>query len=141
LRDRSKPDTDPKKYVDSRNIPYFVFPGEFHRLPGTGTTGDLGYAFNLENGKQSPFVVAEIGPRDAELGEMSIALAEALGGTNSNPRTGAGTPKGNIAFIIFPKSGRASAWPQTLEQIAIHATHLLEASGGAGAIVACRNHL
>lgn len=138
LRDTSKPLTDPKKYVDSRNIPYIVFPGQFHKMKGTGTTGDLGYAFNLANGKQSPFVVAEIGPPSAKLGEMSIALAAALGGTNPNPRTGAGTPSGQFAYVIFPKSGSTHKWPLTFEQIATHATELLDASGGAEGIVACR---
>ena len=36
---------------------------------------------------------------------MSIALAQALGGQNPNPRTGAGKPDGKIAYVVFPKAG------------------------------------
>ena len=82
----------------------------FHQKAGTGTLGDLGYAVNLDNGKTSAFIVAEVGPSDAKL-EMSIALAQALGGQNPNPRTGAGKPDGKIAYVVFPKSRANPAWP------------------------------
>ena len=65
---------------------------------------------NLDNGKTSAFIVAEVGPRMRN-GEMSIALAQALGGQNPNPRTGAGKPDGKIAYVVFPKSRANPAWP------------------------------
>lgn len=129
--------TDPKKYVDSRTVPYVVFPGQFHLKKGTGTIGDLGYAVNRTNGKRSPFVVAEIGPSTATLGEMSIALAEAMGGTNPNPRTGAGAPTGRMVFVVFPNSGKTHRWPLTNEQMTTRAGDLLGASGGLEAVLAC----
>ena len=141
LKDPSKAVTDPNKYVDSRTIPYVVFPGQFHRKKGTGTTGDLGYAFNLGNGKRSPFVVAEIGPFAAELGEMSIALAAAMGGNSPNPRTGAGTPSGQIVYVVFPGSGKAHEWPLTSEQMRTHADDLLKKSGEVDAVLTCRDAL
>ena len=137
LEDRSKPVTDPKRYVDSRTVPYVVFPGQFHQKTGTGTIGDLGWALNLDNGKRSPFVVAEIGPAEAELGEMSIGLAAALGGTNPNPRTGAGAPTGRIAFVIFPKSGRTRRWPLDSDELSMLVDELLSASDGAENVRAC----
>ncbi len=139
--DSTKAVTDPKRYVDSRTIPYLVFPGKFHKKKGTGTTGDLGYAFNLANGRQSPFVVAEIGPPEAALGEMSIALAEAMGGTNPNPRTGAGSPAGQIVYVVFPKSGKSHKWPLTVEQMRPYAEDLLGRSGGVDGVMACRDAL
>ena len=44
----------------------------FHQKAGTGTLGDLGYAVNLDNGKTSAFIVAEVGPSDAKLGKCRL---------------------------------------------------------------------
>jgi hypothetical protein len=137
LTDPAKAATDPKKYVDARTVPYVVSPREFHQKKGTGAIGDLGYAVNRTNGKRSPFVVAEIGPSTAALGEMSMALAEAMGGTNPNPRTGAGAPTGKIVFVIFPNSGKAHRWPLTNEQMTTRAGELLAKSGGPEGVLAC----
>ena len=137
LKDASKSDADPAKYVDSRNIPYVVFPGKFSKIKGTGRMGDIGYAINLKTKTMSPFVVAEVGPSDAELGEMSIALAKALGGNNPNPRTGTGVPKGMILYIIFPNSSRTYKWPLSLASIAEHSATLLNDVGGIDRAISC----
>lgn len=141
LEDMSKAVTNPARYVDSRTIPYVVFPGGFLRMSGTGAIGDLGYAINLTNGKQSPFVVADIGPSNAQLGEISIALAEAMGGSHPNAVTGAGSPRGRIVYIVFPKSGQKYRWPLTLGEMRRRVQKLLAAAGGAGAVRACRARL
>jgi hypothetical protein len=141
LEDSSKAVTDPHRYVDSRVIPYVVFPGRFHRKTGVGTMGDLGYAFNLSNGKQSPFVVAEVGPSNANLGEISIALAEAMGGTHPNAVTGEGSPRGQIIYIVFPNSGEKHKWPLTLEQMQSLAQKMLANSGGIEAVRTCSKSL
>lgn len=141
LEDTSKAVTDPARYVDSRTIPYVVFPGRFHDMTGTGTMGDLGYAINLTNGRQSPFVVADVGPADANLGEISIALAEALGGRHPNAITGTGSPRGRIVYIMFPNSGEKYRWPLTLEQMRRGVQPLLWAAGGADAARACSARL
>ena len=138
LVDGSKARTDPARFVDSRNVPYLVFPGKFNSMPGTGVMGDFGYAVNVATGKASSFIVAEVGPPNAELGEMSIALATALGGTSPNPRTGAGVPKGKTIYLVFPRSRAAPAWPLTNAQIAANAEQLLESLGGQTAIHACK---
>lgn len=122
--------TNPARYVDSTKIPYFVFPGSFHKQKGTGRLGDLGYAINLTNGKTSAFTVADIGPSKAELGEMSIELAKRMGGQTPNARTGAGAPKGEILYVIFPYSSRIDVWPLTLDEIEQKAAQLLEQAGG-----------
>ena len=80
LKDKSKPATDTRKYVDSRVVPYVVLPGKLYKMKGTGSLGDFGYALNTSNGKGSPFIVAEIGPASATLGEMSIGLGDSIGG-------------------------------------------------------------
>lgn len=138
LFDKNKKNTDPARYVDSRNVPYQVFPGQFYSMPGTGVMGDFGYAMNVATGKASPFVVAEVGPPDAELGEISIALATALGGANPNPRTGAGAPDGKTIYVVFPRSRVAPAWPLTSEQITANAEKLLGSIGGQAALNDCK---
>lgn len=138
LFDGTKAKTDYARYVDSRNVPYLVFPGKFNAMSGTGVMGDFGYAINVDTGKASPFVVAEVGPPNAELGEMSIALATALGGTNPNPRTGAGTPNGKTIYVMFPRSRAQPAWPRSNEQIATRVNELLLAVGGQASVINCK---
>lgn len=141
LQDLSKHETDASRYVDATSVPYLVFPGSFYERRGTGRLGDLGYAFNLSTGDASPFVVADIGPRDAKLGEISVALAEGVGGENVNPRTGAGVPRGKILYIVFPYSSRSNAWPLTNDEIRRASEALLQAVGGRDAVMACESKL
>jgi hypothetical protein len=141
LADASLPNTDPAKYVDSTKIPYMVFPGStFGDLAGTGFKGDVGIAWHTQNGKSTPFIVADQGGgEDAKLGEGSIALYEALGGQNVNPRTGAGVAPGKVRFLVFPGSRRAVAkpWPRTLSDVKTQANGLLAQIGGEQAIKDC----
>lgn len=141
LQDTSKLETDPTRYVDARNIPYLVFPGSFYRQTGTGLLGDLGYALNLATGETSPFVVADIGPSRARLGEVSIALAEGLGGNNVNPRNGAGSPQGEMLYVVFPYSSRTHPWPLSIEDINRHASSILAEIGGIESIRTCEDSL
>jgi hypothetical protein len=129
LEDGTRPATDPERYVDSGRIPYLVFPGGFHALDGTGTTGDLAFAHNLDNGKQTPAIVADIGPQDAKLGEVSIRLAESLGGENVNPRNGAGMPGGRFAYIVFPRSHERPKWPVSPARLQARVNELLDGVG------------
>ena len=77
LRDGARSDLDPAKYVNAAAVPYLVFPGAFHQKAGTGTLGDLGYAVNLDNGKTSAFIVAEVGPRMRNWGNVDCPGAGA----------------------------------------------------------------
>jgi hypothetical protein len=139
LEDRSKDETDTARFVDARNIPYLVFPGSFYRMTGTGRLGDLGYAINVSTGDSTAFVVADIGPSRADLGEVSIALAEALGGENPNPRNGAGMPEGEMLYVVFPFSSRNHPWPQSLAEIDRHAKALLTDVGGLESVLSCKS--
>jgi hypothetical protein len=141
LEDPSHEETDPARYVDSRTIPYVVFPATFHGRTGTGTMGDLGYAFDPGSGRASPFVVADVGPAGAPLGEISIALGEAIGGTTPNAITGEGSPHGRIIYVVFPQSGEKYKWPLTLQQLRSAAEALLLQAGGANDVLACRRQL
>ncbi len=137
LKDHDKKDIQTDKYVDARSVPYLVFPGNFFKKKGTGILGDLGYAINVENGRASPFIVAEVGPPDAHLGEMSIALSVALGGSRPNPRTGEGTPKGKILYVIFLRSAKSPAWPVSTDTLSSTVTSFLEGIGGSKALLNC----
>ena len=140
LSDPDLPETDPRKYVDASTVPYLVFPGSFAAMTGTGRFGDLGVAVNRATGNSSAFIVADQGPASADLGEMSVALAEALGGSNVNPRNGAGGPDGEILYIVCPRSAeqRDRAWPLDAASLDAQAQALLAAAGGAEAALACR---
>ncbi len=132
---------DPKTYADARAIPYLVFPGDFDRITGTGLMGDLGVAVNRGTGRSSSFIVADRGNAKDPLGEMSIALAQALSGNSrANPRTGAGVPPGDTLYIVFPYSSRTHPpqWPLSREAIDHDAQALLAAAGGLAAAQACR---
>lgn len=129
----------PASYVDASTIPYVVMPGDFYEMRGTGRMGDIGYALNLDNGRATPFVFADVGPDDARLGEASIAFWTALGGTNPNPRNGAGKPPGAIAYVVFPGSGAAAnlGWPIDLGRLAAEAAARLGPLGGEAMIRGC----
>jgi hypothetical protein len=141
LSDRNKAATDPTKYVSSTTFPYIVFPGNFNAKSGTGKVGDLGFAINLSNNKKSHFVVAETGPAAADLGEMSIAFATAMGGVNPNPINGAGAPSGTILYVSFPFSSNTYAWPMTNAQMQTNVNALLQSVGGEAGILACQGLL
>jgi len=138
LRDPNISDSkNPKHYVDATSIPYIVFPGKFYKRSGTGLMGDLGYAINLRTGEKSAFVAADVGPPNAELGEMSIYLGEKLGGTSPNPRTGTGSPEGEILYMVFPYSSRQHKWPLNESEIVQLAESLLADAGGFDAVSGC----
>lgn len=137
LEDPTLPVTDHRRYVDSRKYPYMVFPGAFHKIVGTGTFGDIGAAYNLSNDKQTPLIVADAGGFDHELGEVSIKLAENLGGQNVNPRNGHGMPQGRFIYVVFPKSRFAPKWRVSNEQILAKSNEMLSSIGGWQRILEC----
>ena len=136
LRDGARSDLDPAKYVNAAAVPYLVFPGAFHQKAGTGTLGDLGYAVNLDNGKTSAFIVAEVGPR-MRSGEMSIALAQALGGQNQSAH--GRRQAGRQDRLRGVSESRANpAWPLTNQQIGDRVQDLLkQLPGGMETLKAC----
>ncbi|MEP7309526.1 MAG: glycoside hydrolase family 75 protein [Acidobacteriota bacterium] len=137
LQDTTRAETDPRRYVDATKMPYLVFPGAFHTLKGTGTMGDVAVVRNLRNGKTSSAIVADVGPLNAPLGEVSIRLAENLGGAKVNPRNGSGAPAGPFLYVLFPRSRATPAWPLAIEAIDQIAHSCLTALGGWDRVRAC----
>lgn len=130
LRCSSSSALDPACYVDSEKIPYIVFPAGFLAIEGVGDFGDLAMARNLANGLVSWAIVADQGPSTHPLGEISLALAENLGGVNVNPRNGEGIAPGTVQYMIFPGSRLVPPWPQSAERLEQAARALLAATGG-----------
>ena len=130
LRSSVGPATNPASYVDSEAFPYVVFPTDFLKIDGVGDFGDLAMARNLLNGRISWAVVADQGPAGHPLGEISLRLAEELGGVNVNARNGDGVAPGLVQFVVFPNSHLDPPWPQTSEALALAARQLLENVGG-----------
>jgi hypothetical protein len=137
LQDPNRGETDPIRYVDSTKVPYLVFPASFHALNGTGTMGDLAMVRNLRNDQVTAAIVADVGPKNAPLGEVSIRLAENLGGANVNPRNGSGMPRGRFLYVLFPKSRSTPRWPLRVERIEELANSALTAIGGWERVLPC----
>ncbi len=125
---------DPRKYVDATAFPYIVFPGAFYGAPGTGHLGDIVIARVVGSALSCPAIVADVGPVNAPLGEVSMCLATNLGGQNPNPRNGAGAPAGPFQYVVFPGTKTTPPWPRTLAEIIATANALLAAIGGWAAV-------
>ena len=121
---------DPRAYVDSETFPYLVFPTDFLKIEGVGGFGDLAMARNLSNGRISWAIVADQGPVGHPLGEISLCLAENLGGVNVNPRNGDGIAPGLVQYIVFPDSRLDPPWPQPTEALEMTVHGLLASIGG-----------
>jgi hypothetical protein len=130
LRDPAAAEIDPAGYVNSELIPYIVFPGAFHAMAGTGDYGDLAMARTIDTGFETAAIVGDGGPMKAPLGEISLALASALGGYDPNPRSGRGAPWGRFEYVVFPGSALTPAWPHPFDAIATRARALLDELGG-----------
>jgi hypothetical protein len=130
LADRTKPVSDPARYVDASKVPFIVLPGGMAREIGA-RPGDFAVVFNLRNGKSSYAIFGDVGPPD-RIGEGSMALAENLG-IRSDARNG-GARRG-ILFLVFPGSGNGR--PRPIEEINAEAEKLLQAWGGTSQLTAC----
>jgi hypothetical protein len=137
LEDPSKASTDPARYVDARAVPYVVFPGQFFRMSGTGRRGVIGMARNLSSAQTSPMIFADLGGGADELGEISIRLAENLGGHDVNPRNASGAPHGPFAYVVFPGSEATPPWPVSDDELKQRGEAELTKIGGWDAVLSC----
>lgn len=130
---------EPSTYVDSRTAPYVVLPGSlFPKMKGTGAPGDVGFVWNLSNGKSTAFVIGDTGGGSgARLGEGSIALFTLLGGQDVNARDGSGVAKGKMRFVVFSGSRKTLGWPADQGAITALSQSLLSQIGGETAIAQC----
>lgn len=104
LSDKSRPKNDPRRYVDSTQVPYIALPPEVRQQGGV-KLGDVALVLNARNGRRVAALFADGGPK-GKLGEGSIALAKALGIPDS-PRSGG--QKDDVIYLVFP--GSPVPWP------------------------------
>jgi hypothetical protein len=128
LEDRTKVVTDPRRYVNSNEIPFVVLP---YDQRGGARLGDLGVVVNRANGTLAYVIFADLGPK-GHIGEGSIALAEALG-INADPRRGGAS--GGVIYVLFPNSGDGT--PRSVAEINAESARLFEAWGGLGQVGVC----
>jgi Fungal chitosanase of glycosyl hydrolase group 75 len=122
LEDTTKARTDPRRYVNAEEIPFFVLPG--NKTMGA-RLGDFGFVVNSLNGKGCGCIFADTGPAN-KIGEGSIALANELGIKNTSPKDG-GVEDG-LVYVVFP--GSRSGWPMAVDEIHQRATKLFKDWGG-----------
>src|SRR5215471_3180578 len=120
---------DPHKYVDALNIPYVVLHPKALKY---ARLGDFATVVNLQNGRTSAALVADVSAPDLPVGEGSIALAKALG-MKSNARNGG--KRGGVVYLIY--SGSGNGRPRPLQEIATKSKELLEEWGGLNKLNAC----
>lgn len=130
LADRTKPPSDPSRYVDAARIPYIVLPAGMFRELGA-RPGDFAAVFNRWSGTSSYAIFADVGPPDL-IGEGSVALAENLA-VRSDPRRGGA--RGGILYLVFPGTGDRT--PRTLQEINTETAKLFESWGGMKRLAAC----
>jgi len=119
LFDDTKMFTDPTTYVDASRIPYIALPQDLADREGM-QLGDFAFVMNLENGKSSFAIYADIGT----IGEGSIALADALSIPSDARRGG---QSDGILYLLFPGSGDHR--PRTITEIRIEGEKLLSMLG------------
>ena len=121
LQDQSKEARDPRRYVDSESLHFFVLPGN---LGLRNKLGDFGVVIRPDRNDYDYAVYADAGPT-GKIGEGSIALAAALG-IPSNPKHG-GIAHG-IIYIVFP--GSKKGWPLRQSEIDQNGAGLFAQWGG-----------
>ena len=130
LEDTTKAVTDPRRYVNSEEIPYIVLPPAL-KGPGKAKLGDLAVVINKKKGKSSFAIFADVGPK-TKLGEGSIALAAALD-VKKNPKTGGAVV--DLIYIVFPGSGNGK--PRSLAEINSNGKVRFAEFGGMEQVNAC----
>jgi hypothetical protein len=94
-----KDDDDPAAYVDSETVAYMVVPPVIIQKTRGVVKGCRCRVTNLQDGRVSLGIVADVGPR-TKVGEVSIQMARELG-IPSSPRTG-GISKPVIQYELWP---------------------------------------
>jgi hypothetical protein len=114
LYDPNFAETDPRCYVNSEAIPYYVLPQSLMDDYNM-KVGDMGYVYNQLTNIGCFAILADVGP-EGKLGEGSIALGQKIGLANVSPRDG-GIETPNIVYIAFPNSGMGQEKHRTIDEI------------------------
>ncbi len=124
LVDSTRPLRDPRRYVDSTQIPYVVVPKTLLG-PDQIHLGDLAVVIDVVTSRQAYAIIADVGPADT-IGEGSIALASSLGLRKSPKHGGAAA---DLVYVLLPGTG--SGKPLSVAEINARAERAFTAWGGA----------
>lgn len=91
--------TDPRAYVDSNAVPYFVLPSHWRVLVKGIVLGCRGLIYDEDTGKSLAAGILDFGPR-GHLGEASIYCARFFG-VPSSPKNG-GTDARRFKYTFWP---------------------------------------
>jgi hypothetical protein len=90
---------DPRRYINSEEVPFIVVPGPIARMCTGIVLGCRAEILNQFTGAKVSCVVADLGPA-SHLGEASIAAARDLG-INFDPKTGGSSSK-DFRYTFWP---------------------------------------
>ena len=100
--------TDPRRYLDSRIVPFLVIPGKSAFFSqGKVSLGNVAFVYDPKSKRETFAIAGDLGPSQ-KLGEGSIALAAAIGGKAIDVATLTGKQAKALAIghdivtIIFP---------------------------------------
>lgn len=141
LQNKAYKETDQRRYLDARVVPFLVLPKRSAFLgDGGARLGDLAFVIDPETQLYTFAVVGDLGPRN-KLGEASIALAAAIKGVPIDPRTVTGrtmrklvVPQ-DVVTLVFP--GAAVAAPYGPAQIAEAGIAAIQRFGGLDRLKQC----
>ena len=138
---------DPRRYLDSRTVPFVVLPRDSHFFSkgdafsdGGAALGNVAFVYDPASQRHAFAIVGDLGPRKA-LGEGSIALAAALRGKAIDPATltskqaAALALSGPIVTVVFP--GTKVGAPYDRAQIDDAGAAVAERMGGLDALGLC----
>jgi len=135
LSDKSIGDEgNPKKYVNSETIPFFVLPGKWAKEKNV-RLGDVGLVYNTGTHQFAYAVYADAGPA-SKLGEGSIFLAGKLGVPNAS-RKDWGSKKNDFLYLVFPNSGKGQGCIPSIAEIDSLGKTYVEKIGGIEAVKTC----
>jgi hypothetical protein len=120
LSDHFKKEIDPKRYLNSSEVPYIAIPPDARPL-GVHL-GDVCVVFHKDFFCGA--IVGDVGPR-GKFGEISIKLAENLSIPSSPKNGGVGR---SVRYVIFP--GSSKGWPRVVKDIQDQAMSLYQIWGG-----------
>lgn len=141
LQNKAYKETDQRRYVDSRRVPFLVLPKHSAFLGAGGARlGDLAFVMDPVSERYTFAVVGDLGPK-TKLGEASIALAAAIKGVAIDPDTLTGktmrklvVPK-DVVTLVFP--GMPVPAPYGPAQIAEAGIAAIDRFGGLDRLKQC----
>jgi len=113
LADETMPVTDPRKYVNSEEMPYIVFPSTFYAIKGTGDWGDLAMVRRPGTAFESFAVVADKAPAARPWARCRSNWRRRWAATTRTHGTGQAHRRGRSNTSSFPAQDRPRPGPAT----------------------------